>query len=274
MKTSQTIRPNAIASLPEQYGSLAEEYHVATRNPGVAKRVFKTHEAQYSQYLLDLASSAPLRRDAASRVALPSPVAVTMPLEQAITRRTSGRDYASTPLDVAQLAGLLILANGIRETIKIDSGELFYQRNVPSAGNLGSAEVFPIVMNVAGVEPGIYHFDTVDHDLACLHRGQYRTWLEELVLFQLELPRAAVALVLTCALGRLAAKYGQRGYRLGLMDIGHVSQNVQLVATALGLAACATAGFIDEELDAALGLDGVETASMLVLLVGPPEGHL
>jgi SagB-type dehydrogenase family enzyme len=75
--------------------------------------------------------------------------------------------------------------------------------------------------------------------------------------------------VLTAAVGRLAAKYGPRAYRLALLDVGHVSQNIHLVATAIGLNVCATAGFIDDELDGALGLDGIDVATMLTVLVGP-----
>ena len=53
-----------------------------------------------------------------------------------------------------------------------------------------------------------------------------------------------------------------------MLDVGHVSQNLYLVATAMGLQVCATAGFIDDAVDAALGLDDLDAASMLVVLVG------
>jgi len=53
-----------------------------------------------------------------------------------------------------------------------------------------------------------------------------------------------------------------------LLDAGHVSQNFNLIATALELIVCTTAGFIDDELDSALHLDGLENASMLTVFVG------
>lgn len=84
---------------------------------------------------------------------------------------------------------------------------------------------------------------------------------------------AAVALVLTSAIGRLQAKYGTRGYRFGLFDVGHVSEDIYLAGTGLGLQVCATAGFIDEEVDRTLGLDGLERATMLVLLIGPASSE-
>lgn len=57
------------------------------------------------------------------------------------------------------------------------------------------------------------------------------------------------------------AKYGPRGYRLALFDVGHVSQNLNLCATALGLEVCAIAGFVDEAINSVLGLDGLQTGA-------------
>lgn len=40
-----------------------------------------------------------------------------------------------------------------------------------AAGDLGSVETFPIVLNVAGIPPGIYHFDTVLDIQECASAG-------------------------------------------------------------------------------------------------------
>jgi SagB-type dehydrogenase family enzyme len=250
-----------------QPSPLSEEYHVGSRNAAGLKHLFPGHQIHYNPAVYLLTKEAPLHLEGYPRVPLPPPVAVGMPLDQAITRRSSGREYAPTPLAAEALATLLYLSNAVRRDAGA-AGAMLYRRNVPSSGNLGSIEVYPIVLDVRAIDPGIYHFDTIGHDLACLRAGRFARWLSERVLFQSEFEAASAALVLTSSVGRLRAKYGQRGYRLGLLDAGHVSQNLYLAATGLGLNACATAGFIDDELDAALGLDGVDTASMLVILVG------
>ena len=186
-----------------------------------------------------------------------------------ITRSVRHADEIQRALQAAQI---VIVATGL---FGIAACDLLMRsgcnslRIVPNSGGLSSVEVYPVVMNITEIEPGIYHFDSVEHDLALLRAGQFRPWLEEIVLFQAELAAAAAALVLTSAVGRLQSKYGPRGYRLGLLDVGHVAQNCYLAATALGLRACATAGFIDAELDGALGVDGVEVSTMLVILLGP-----
>jgi SagB-type dehydrogenase family enzyme len=186
-----------------------------------------------------------------------------MTLEQAITTRRSGRTFASKPLDIRVLAKLLFLGNGSAPLLR--GG---FKRTYPNSGNLGAVEIFPIVRDVGEIEPGIYHYDTVHHQLSCLQLGEFHQWLCSNVLFQLEFSQASVLLILTGAIGRLTAKYGVRGYRLALLDVGHVSQNIALMATALGLISCPTAGFIDDELDQALKLDGLETASLLAIAVG------
>jgi SagB-type dehydrogenase family enzyme len=252
----------------ERLGTLAEEYHVACRNQAAFKHIAKAYQIHFEPHIQQLVSEAPLHLSGCTRVSLPSQRApLNVSLEDAITRRVSGRRFSAAPLLPEQLATLLYLGNGIRR-VDEQHGLRSYQRNVPNSGNLGSVEMYPIVLNVQGIEPGIYHFDSVHHDLACLQAGQFSTWLNECVFYQIEFSEAAVALVLTAAIGRLAAKYGLGAYRLAHLDVGHVSENLYLASTGLGLEVCATAGFINDELDAALQLDGLDNAALLVVLIG------
>jgi SagB-type dehydrogenase family enzyme len=63
-------------------------------------------------------------------------------------------------------------------------------------------------------------------------------------------------------------KYGQRGYRFALLEAGHVVQNAVLAAAALGLAALPVGGFYDRRLDAVVGADGLDEASVYALTIG------
>jgi SagB-type dehydrogenase family enzyme len=250
-------------------GDIADNYHVASRNSAAQKHVLVGHRLNYDDYVQELVRDAPLRLDGA-RVSLPEDrPGAAMSVEQAVRSRISGRAFAPEPLTVAALTKLLVLGSAVRRMAPQQEEAGFgYRRNTPNSGNLGSVEVFPIVLSVDRVDPGIYHFDSLSHDLVMIRRGYFASWLQRDVFFQEEWADAAVALVLTVAIGRLKAKYGIRGYRLGFLDVGHVSENLYLVATALGLEVCATAGFIDDELDLALGLDGLDTVTALVILVG------
>ena len=63
-------------------------------------------------------------------------------------------------------------------------------------------------------------------------------------------------------------KYGERGYRFMLLEAGHIAQNALLAANALGLGACPFGGFIDDDLDRLLGIDGLDEVSLYLIGVG------
>ncbi|MFD0430962.1 SagB family peptide dehydrogenase [Streptomyces zhihengii] len=65
--------------------------------------------------------------------------------------------------------------------------------------------------------------------------------------------------------------YGLRSYRLVLQESGHLAQNLALVATWLGKSSVGIGGFYDDTVNAALGLDGVDSSVVYVHLVGAVE---
>jgi SagB-type dehydrogenase family enzyme len=69
-------------------------------------------------------------------------------------------------------------------------------------------------------------------------------------------------------LARTKLKYGERGYRYALLDIGHLGQNIYLSCTALDLAIMTTCGFYDDEANQLLRIDGVDEAVMYVAFIG------
>lgn len=243
-------------------GTVAEQYHVESRNPSGLKHLIASQMMQYEARLAE--QPEPAAKPADTLVPLPRARAPGISLEDAILRRESARSFGTDPLALADLAALLYFGNGIRGT----DAAAGVRRNAPSAGNLGSVDLYPIVLRADGLTAGIYRYDALAHGLVPIRAGDFGPWLGEQVLLQPELSQAAAALVLVADFARLSGKYGVRGYRLGLLDAGHVSQNLYLVATALGLAACAAGGFIDTELDAALGIDGLDRACVLLVVVG------
>jgi SagB-type dehydrogenase family enzyme len=66
-----------------------------------------------------------------------------------------------------------------------------------------------------------------------------------------------LATAATCLPGssaRTSCKYGDRGYRFGLIEAGHAAQNLALVGTALGIGITPVGGFADEPLRRLLGV--------------------
>ena len=223
--------------------SIAAEFHVASRNQAAYKRNFKAHDVHSAPAIRKLVTDAPLRFEDRPRVLLPhrdEPVEGTV--LDAIKRRASGRAYRGTPLPAGMLATMLRHANGVLASLDSPDGA-FYRRAAANAGDLGSVEIYPIVFNVDGIDQGIYHFDSVSHDLTVVRRGRFADWFREVVVYQPEFAAASAALVLTSAVGRLQEKYGARGYRFGLLDVGHVSQNLYLVGAGLRSTGLRDCGF-------------------------------
>jgi SagB-type dehydrogenase family enzyme len=130
--------------------------------------------------------------------------------------------------------------------------------------------MYVLALNVADLEKGIYHYDVRAHGLKKIKLGDFKEWSKRMLLLQSELCDSAALIFLASNQGRLRSKYGPRAYRLGLLDAGHVSENLYLVSAALNLSVTATGGFIDDEINHSLGLDGVDDCVVLVLAVGEP----
>jgi SagB-type dehydrogenase family enzyme len=54
------------------------------------------------------------------------------------------------------------------------------------------------------------------------------------------------------------------------VDIGFLGQNLYLVAETMGMGVCAIAGFLDEEIEQFLGVDGQDEIALLLATVGIP----
>jgi len=195
----------------------------------------------------------------------PSPAAL-MDVSEAICQRRSAREFSSEPIPLEVLSRVLFNGNGVRE-VHIEDGYRHYRRNTPSAGNLGSVDLYPLILRVSGVHPGVYHYQPCEHQLNRIAPGTALGHLES-VLLQPGFTRAGAIIVLGSSLARVRAKYGIRGYRYACMDAGHVAQNLCLVAAAAGLGACTLGSFDDDRLNGLLGLDGLHEAGLYIVAIG------
>lgn len=200
----------------------------------------------------------------APKVALPPPYKSDgLSLEEAIRRRRSVRDYSGHPLSLEDLSRLLYYACGITET-RWGIG----LRAAPSAGALYPIEVYPVIHQVTGLAPGIYHYSYADHALEQLRLGDFRAAMVQGGVAQEFLGQANVVFILTAIFQRTRWKYQERAYRYVLLEAGHIGQNVYLTATSMGLGACAVGAFFDDDLNRLLEVDGVKEAVIYLLAVG------
>jgi SagB-type dehydrogenase family enzyme len=98
--------------------------------------------------------------------------------------------------------------------------------------------------------------------------GDFRETVVQQGLSQEYLGQCNVVLFLTQILQRMRFKYQDRSYRYGLLEAGHIGENVYLAATSMGLGACGIGAYMDDEINAMLGVDGVEEATVYMLSAG------
>ncbi len=198
--------------------------------------------------------------DDSARLGLPRPVSAGgLPTEIAITRRRSVRSYGTTPMTVDELAKVLLLTGGLTTDGR---------RTHPSSGALYPIETYVVVHDVDGVAPGVYHYGVERHELHTIRTGDFRQYVVDKGLNQDFLGEGSAVIYLTMIFQRMRFKYGERSYRYGLIEAGHLGQNLYLAATSLGLGACAVGAYDDRGIDELLGIDGAEEVSVYLLSLG------
>ncbi|MFE7796318.1 SagB family peptide dehydrogenase [Nocardia sp. NPDC057440] len=204
---------------------------------------------------------------AANRVEDPTLTAV---LEDRVSTRTFDD---ALPITIAQLAELLYRTARTRSTGPADGGEELLSRPYPSGGSVYELELYPVVRNVAGLAPGMYHYDSFEHVLRPVATADSPAVAQLLKSTSATLPQGAepqVLVVMAARCGRVMWTYEQVAYATILKDVGVLMQTIYLTVTAMGLGACAQ-GFCDTAaFAAAAGVDELEECSVGSMIIGSP----
>ena len=182
-------------------------------------------------------------------------------VEKAIANRRSQRDFTGEKMSLAELSHLLYYSSGV--TDKRDG-----LRAAPSAGATYPIEVYAIVNNVEGLAKGIYHYLISSHELELLREGDFRNEMSQAALQERMFKQANVIVALSAVFQRTQQRYRERAQRYICFEAGHIAQNTYLVATSLGLGACAIGAFYDDEFNRLLGLNGKDESVLYLLALG------
>ena len=187
--------------------------------------------------------------DGEPAVRLPRPdlaavAAADPPLTTALEERRSIREHDDArPLTAAQLGEFLWRTARLRRAFR-DQREELSNRPYPAGGAIYEIELYPLVQNVAGVEPGLYHYDPEGHalHLVAAPGPKLQLLLEYAKRTGNMQAYPQVTLLLAARFGRVMWKYESMAYALVLKHVGVLYQTMYLVATAMGLAPCALGG--------------------------------
>lgn len=134
------------------------------------------------------------------------------------------------------------------------------KRTSASGGALHPIEAYPLVIDVDGLPPGFYHYQSDRHAMALLEpmsHEQARELAAALTIGQTYFAEAHALVFHVARLDRHHWKYRRhpKAYKAVLLDSGHLSQTFYLLAAERGLGAFYTAAINDADVSERLRLD-------------------
>jgi SagB-type dehydrogenase family enzyme len=194
-------------------------------------------------------------------------------VEASIHERRSVRSFGDAPLALRELGQILWACQGVTWPMPAPPQGFTWEwrggyRSAPSAGALYPLELYVVVGDVNGLEPGVYRYDPVFHHLLSHLDGDLREDLWNAALRQSSIRQAPASLILAGVVERTAVKYGERAERYVHMEVGAAAENVYLQVQVLGLGTVFMGAFDDEDVARVLSLAPGERAFGIM-----PVGH-
>lgn len=189
------------------------------------------------------------------RISLPKPSKLTHELSQTLLKRKTCRSFSQTPLDLQAISDLLFWGAGLTREFTGENQSL--RRTYPSGGSRYPVELYIVLRHAKDVEQGIFHYNVPEHALEKIKNARYEEIYRALPY---DFAHVAPAIILLSCVGeRTLQKYGSLGYKLALLEGGHIGQNISLVGTALGLGVLALGGIDYKIAQVELDFDEKET---------------
>lgn len=186
-----------------------------------------------------------------------------------LTARRTRRSYRRQPLPRDALSTLLRYVWGAHGRTETIGGYTTLRKTSASGGALHPVETYPLVIDVEGLESGLYHYRSDVHVLELLTPLAAAEARELASLFtagQHYFADAAALFVMAARVQRNFWKYRrhEKAFRVLLLDAGHLSQTFYLVAQRLGLGAFVTAALNEVDIEEHLRLDPYEHAVLAI----------
>jgi len=175
-------------------------------------------------------------------------------VDQAIRQRRSARRFEPGSVGLSELTFLLESARG----------HLALER-------APGVDLYVVAHRLQGAEPGLYRYEPEGHQLTGLRPGDLGGELRRACNGQSKVAEAAGAVILVARFEPGRSGLGTRLYRDQLLEAGAVAQRIYLAAEAAGLTARNLAAFIDDDLNALVGLDVGHAGAIHLTAFGPGD---
>ena len=208
------------------------------------------------------------RGAANERMPLPTKSATTF--DDVLQHRTTCRNFdASRELPLATFSHIVQRVFGAQAVHAVTRDVGLVKKTSPSAGGLHPTEAYLLIQHVESIAPGLYHYHVGDHALEPIKRydeAAARTLALDFLSQQDWFADAHVLVIFAPRFLRSFWKYRSHAkvYRALTLDIGHLSQTLQISATEFELGAFVTAAINEADIERALGLDPLRESPLAI----------
>ncbi|HET6246190.1 MAG TPA: SagB/ThcOx family dehydrogenase [Tepidisphaeraceae bacterium] len=185
-------------------------------------------------------------------------------IRQMLMSRRSTRTFAERPITRDQFLAINRLA--------FRGGSVFPL--TPDGPHVALLRPYWINHLVAGMDSGVWYYDPIGDNLACISRGDFHAKSAYLCVEQKICGQAAAVCFLMADLKRLTTGAGPDAYRLAHLEAGLMAQRVYLAANSIGLGCCGIGAFYDDEVRNFLGLMETSWEAIYALAAGIPAGRV
>ena len=265
---------------------LSHIFHYGTCHPhppeiGMTDELALSSTQSYTEFCQSISSTEPAVEilKGGRQISLPSPdlsAFQSATLWDSLSMRRTSRDFNGASTSLSNVSDLLFAAFGDQkspgQSIPPNVRIYGFRRTSPSAGGLQCTEPYLWAMNVDGLPNGIYHYLSCRHKLEIVRDELPEHPIGTYLCNQHWANDMAFAIIMTCRMDKMWWKYPHsRAYRPMLMDVGHLSQTLNLCITAKRLHLWITGYFHDKEISEIL--DCTPEIEHPILLVGAGNGQ-
>ena len=143
------------------------------------------------------------------------------------------------------------------------------RHSTPSGGALFPLKLYCVVAyDQEDFKAGYYEYDSLNHNLVLYNDSPDLEQLKYCYNDETLAFNSPIQIIISADLERQAYKYSNRGYRLSLIEVGQVAQNISLYCEEKGLSTCELGGILDIPLSIELDLIEENIFPILGIAVG------
>lgn len=239
----------------DKFSFLQERYRISLfQNPLVVEKAIKPYKIYPSKKAIPLC----LKKMESKH-----------PLFRIIEERRSKRNFKKYNISLNELYQILHYSYGITGKANVIGGTgIWHYRAVPSGGALYPLEIY-IYVNHSIIPEGLYHYrpdnDTIEQiDV----ENRLNEFIRYIAVGNIDINNCACLIFITSICQRHMIKYGERGFRFILQEVGAVSQNISLICQSINLSSCIIGGYMDDEINRLIGVSSPMETIQGIIAIG------